>query len=80
MSMTKARLPPQPPVLPSSPGADRKGLFWILDEEVLVPGSGDSAAFDRLCSYFATKGPDQEGKTGSAQLPTLWQHHSALEL
>ncbi|KAK2522878.1 Myo18b, partial [Columba guinea] len=51
----------QPPVLPSSPGADRKGLFWILDEEVLVPGSGDSAAFDRLCSYFATKGPDQEG-------------------
>ncbi|XP_064889709.1 unconventional myosin-XVIIIb isoform X2 [Columba livia] len=51
----------QPPVLPSSPDADRKGLFWILDEEVLVPGSGDSAAFDRLCSYFSTKGPDQEG-------------------
>ncbi|NWX21862.1 MY18B protein, partial [Aegotheles bennettii] len=48
-------------VLPGSTGADRKGLFWILDEEVLVPGSGDNVAFDRLCSYFATKGPDQEG-------------------
>lgn len=69
MSMTKAHLPPQPPVLPGSPGADRKGLLWILDEEVLVPGSGDSAAFDRLCSYFATKGPDQEGKSGSAAHP-----------
>ncbi|NWH49290.1 MY18B protein, partial [Fregata magnificens] len=51
----------QPQVLPSSPGADRRGLLWILDEEVLIPGSGDGAAFDRLCSYFATKGPDQEG-------------------
>lgn len=78
--MTKAHLPSQPPVLPSSPGTDRKGLLWILDEEVLVPGSGDSAAFDRLCSYFATKGPDQEGKSGSAQLPTLWHRHSALEI
>uniref|UniRef100_A0A8B9ICR7 Myosin XVIIIB n=1 Tax=Anser brachyrhynchus TaxID=132585 RepID=A0A8B9ICR7_9AVES len=44
-------------VLPGSLGADRRGLLWILDEEVLVPGSGDSAAFDRLCSYFAPKGP-----------------------
>ncbi|NXM36312.1 MY18B protein, partial [Oxyruncus cristatus] len=51
----------QPQVLPGSAGADRRGLLWILDEEVLIPGSGDSAAFSRLCSYFATKGPDQEG-------------------
>ncbi|NXF32329.1 MY18B protein, partial [Nyctibius bracteatus] len=51
----------QPQVLPGSPGADRRGLLWILDEEVLIPGSGDGAAFDRLCSYFTTKGPDQEG-------------------
>ncbi|XP_054248542.1 unconventional myosin-XVIIIb [Indicator indicator] len=51
----------QPQVLTSSPGASRKGLLWILDEEVLIPGSGDSTAFDRLCSYFTTKGPDQEG-------------------
>ncbi|NWI49482.1 MY18B protein, partial [Calyptomena viridis] len=51
----------QPQVLPGSPGAERRGLLWILDEEVLIPGSGDSTAFSRLCSYFATKGPDQEG-------------------
>ncbi|NWQ93669.1 MY18B protein, partial [Burhinus bistriatus] len=51
----------QPQVLPGSPGADRRGLLWILDEEVLIPGSGDGAAFDRLCSYFTTKGPEQEG-------------------
>ncbi|NXW16286.1 MY18B protein, partial [Circaetus pectoralis] len=51
----------QSQVLPGSPGADRKGLLWILDEEVLIPGSGDGTAFDRLCSYFAMKGPDQEG-------------------
>ncbi|NWY73898.1 MY18B protein, partial [Erithacus rubecula] len=51
----------QPQVLPGSPGAARRGLLWILDEEVLVPGSGDGTAFERLCSYFATKAPDQEG-------------------
>ncbi|XP_054029256.1 unconventional myosin-XVIIIb [Dryobates pubescens] len=51
----------QPQVLPSSPGASRKGLLWILDEEVLIPGAGDSTAFERLCSYFTTKGPEQEG-------------------
>ncbi|NWS51370.1 MY18B protein, partial [Chunga burmeisteri] len=51
----------QPQVLPGSPGADRRGLLWILDEEVLIPGSGDGTAFDRLCSYFATKEPEQEG-------------------
>ncbi|XP_039580318.1 unconventional myosin-XVIIIb isoform X2 [Passer montanus] len=52
----------QPQVLPGSPGAARRGLLWILDEEVLVPGSGDGTAFERLCSYFATKGPDQDGE------------------
>ncbi|NXK92676.1 MY18B protein, partial [Formicarius rufipectus] len=50
-----------PQVLPGSPRADCQGLLWILDEEVLIPGSGDSTAFDRLCSSFATKGPDQDG-------------------
>ncbi|NWI84335.1 MY18B protein, partial [Pitta sordida] len=50
-----------PQVLPGGPGTDHRGLLWILDEEVLVPGSGDSSAFSRLCSYFAAKGPEQEG-------------------
>ncbi|OXB85029.1 UNVERIFIED_CONTAM: hypothetical protein H355_016151, partial [Colinus virginianus] len=53
--------PSQPQVLPGSLGADRRGLLWILDEEVLIPGSGDGAAFDRLCSYFSPKGSDQDG-------------------
>ncbi|NWS07174.1 MY18B protein, partial [Motacilla alba] len=52
----------QPQVLPGSPGAARRGLLWILDEEVLVPGSGDGTAFERLCSYFATKAPHQDGE------------------
>ncbi|NXR69905.1 MY18B protein, partial [Rhadina sibilatrix] len=52
----------QPQVLPGSPGAARRGLLWILDEEVLIPGSGDGTAFERLCSYFATRGPGQEGE------------------
>ncbi|NXO41512.1 MY18B protein, partial [Locustella ochotensis] len=51
----------QPQVLPGSPGAARRGLLWILDEEVLIPGSGDGTAFERLCSYFATRGAEQEG-------------------
>ncbi|NXJ60582.1 MY18B protein, partial [Rostratula benghalensis] len=50
----------QPQVLPGSPGADRRGLLWILEEEVLIPGSGDGTAFDRLCSYFSTK-EEEEG-------------------
>lgn len=70
----------QSQVLPGSPGDNRKGLLWILDEEVLIPGSGDGTAFERLCSYFATKAPDQEGKFGSAWLPTLWHCHLALEI
>lgn len=72
------RVPRQPQVLPGSPGAARRGLLWILDEEVLIPGSGDGTAFERLCSYFATKGPDQEGELGSARLPSRWHHRLAL--
>ncbi|XP_030073885.1 unconventional myosin-XVIIIb isoform X2 [Microcaecilia unicolor] len=35
---------------------ESKGLLWILDEEVLIQGSSDSVALDRLCSYFENKG------------------------
>uniref|UniRef100_A0A8U8BYG6 Uncharacterized protein n=1 Tax=Geospiza parvula TaxID=87175 RepID=A0A8U8BYG6_GEOPR len=49
-------------------GAARRGLLWILDEEVLVPGSGDGTAFERLCSYFATKAPHQDGELGEGHL------------
>ncbi|NXA37355.1 MY18B protein, partial [Eudromia elegans] len=54
--------PSQPQALPGSPAAGPRGLLWILDEEVLAQGSGDSAAFDRFCSYFAKTGADLEGK------------------
>lgn len=47
---------------PGGQADDPKGLFWILDEEVLIPGSGDSVVLDRLCSYFAAKGAQKEGK------------------
>lgn len=65
-------------MLPGSPGSDRRGLLWILDEEALTPGSGDGAAFDRLCSYFTAEGSDQEGKLGPALLPVLWHHCVAV--
>ncbi|XP_044296358.1 unconventional myosin-XVIIIb [Varanus komodoensis] len=39
-----------------------KGLLWILDEEALIPGSSDSAAVQRLCSYFAREGLSDEGR------------------
>ncbi|KAM7004605.1 unconventional myosin-XVIIIb [Passerculus sandwichensis] len=52
----------QPQVLKGSAGDARRGLLWILDEEVLVPGSGDGTAFERLCSYFATKASHQDGE------------------
>uniref|UniRef100_A0A8D0GSK7 Myosin XVIIIB n=1 Tax=Sphenodon punctatus TaxID=8508 RepID=A0A8D0GSK7_SPHPU len=45
---------------PSGEADDPKGLLWILDEEVLIQGSSDSSALDRLCSYFAKKGLDNE--------------------
>ncbi|XP_043833417.1 unconventional myosin-XVIIIb [Dromiciops gliroides] len=32
-----------------------KGLLWVLDEEVRIEGSGDSAVMDRLCSAFEKK-------------------------
>lgn len=66
-------------MLPGSAGAARRGLLWILDEEVLIPGSGDGTAFERLCSYFATRGPDQEGELGSAPLPSLGITHCLWE-
>ncbi|KAG8455740.1 hypothetical protein GDO86_001797, partial [Hymenochirus boettgeri] len=38
---------------------DKKGLLWILDEEVLIQGSSDNNVLDRLCSYFELKGEDK---------------------
>ncbi|XP_063769282.1 unconventional myosin-XVIIIb isoform X2 [Pseudophryne corroboree] len=39
---------------------EKKGLLWILDEEVLIQGSTDSNVIDRLCSYYDIKGDDKQ--------------------
>ncbi|XP_075070551.1 unconventional myosin-XVIIIb isoform X2 [Mixophyes fleayi] len=39
---------------------EKKGLLWILDEEVLIQGSTDSNVIDRLCSYYESKGDDKQ--------------------
>ncbi|XP_075425072.1 unconventional myosin-XVIIIb isoform X2 [Ascaphus truei] len=44
----------------SNPMEEQKGLLWILDEEVLIPGSNDSTILNRLCSYFESKGDDKQ--------------------
>nr|XP_032625773.1 unconventional myosin-XVIIIb [Chelonoidis abingdonii] len=47
-------------VPPGGQAEEPKGLLWILDEEVLIPGSSDSTVLNRLCSYFAKKGTESE--------------------
>ncbi|XP_074976223.1 unconventional myosin-XVIIIb isoform X1 [Caretta caretta] len=47
-------------VPPGGQAEEPKGLLWILDEEVLVPGSSDSEVLNRLCSCFAKKGTASE--------------------
>ncbi|XP_039360978.1 unconventional myosin-XVIIIb isoform X2 [Mauremys reevesii] len=47
-------------VPPGGQAEEPKGLLWILDEEVLIPGSSDSEVLNRLCSYFAKKGTESE--------------------
>ncbi|XP_040272499.1 unconventional myosin-XVIIIb isoform X1 [Bufo bufo] len=39
---------------------EKKGLLWILDEEVLIQGSTDDNVLDRLCSYYELKGEDKQ--------------------
>ncbi|KAM4808061.1 unconventional myosin-XVIIIb [Rhinophrynus dorsalis] len=39
---------------------EKKGLLWIMDEEVLIQGSTDSTVLDRLCTYFDNKGDDNQ--------------------
>ncbi|KAM9330816.1 unconventional myosin-XVIIIb [Gastrophryne carolinensis] len=39
---------------------DKKGLLWILDEEVLIQGSTDNNVIERLCSYYGVKSEDKQ--------------------
>ncbi|XP_023599217.1 unconventional myosin-XVIIIb [Myotis lucifugus] len=53
--------PSQVRLPPGGGAADAKGLFWVLDEEVRVEGSSDSAVLERLCAAFEKKGAGAEG-------------------
>ncbi|XP_053325374.1 unconventional myosin-XVIIIb [Spea bombifrons] len=39
---------------------EKKGLFSILDEDVLIQGSSDNTVLQRLCSYYESKGDDKQ--------------------
>ncbi|XP_056374046.1 unconventional myosin-XVIIIb [Hyla sarda] len=39
---------------------EKKGLLWILDEEVLIQGSTDDNVVNRLSSYYEIKGEDRQ--------------------
>ena len=42
---------------------DRRGIFWILDEESVFPGASDSSFLDRVHMYH--------GNTGKGQPPVI---------
>lgn len=50
---------------------DKKGLLWILDEEVLIQGSTDDNVINRLCSYYEIKGEDKQGEEKKSFSKTL---------
>ncbi|XP_056677549.1 unconventional myosin-XVIIIb-like [Monodelphis domestica] len=50
-----------------------KGLLWVLDEEVRIEGSGDSAVMDRLCLAFEKK------EAGADESPAFRKCEHALQ-
>ncbi|XP_069038059.1 unconventional myosin-XVIIIb isoform X2 [Lepisosteus oculatus] len=42
----------QPTLQVRSANGAPQGLLWVLDEEVLTPGSSEAAVLERVCSYF----------------------------
>lgn len=35
---------------------DNRGLLWVLDEEMLTPGSSENTVLERVCQYFSGTG------------------------
>uniref|UniRef100_A0A3B4BCI7 Myosin motor domain-containing protein n=1 Tax=Periophthalmus magnuspinnatus TaxID=409849 RepID=A0A3B4BCI7_9GOBI len=35
---------------------DPRGLLWVLDEEMVTPGSSESSALERVCLYYSNTG------------------------
>lgn len=35
---------------------DPRGLLWVLDEEMVTPGSNENSVLERVCQYFSGAG------------------------
>lgn len=35
---------------------DRRGLLWVLDEEMVTPASCENRAVERVCQYYSNMG------------------------
>ncbi|KAL1266200.1 hypothetical protein QQF64_001875 [Cirrhinus molitorella] len=43
----------QPGLQVRGPEGDSRGLLWVLDEEMVTPGSTESSVLERVCQYFS---------------------------
>ncbi|XP_073686333.1 unconventional myosin-XVIIIb-like [Garra rufa] len=43
----------QPGLQVRGPEGDSRGLLWVLDEEMVTPGSTESTVLERVCQYFS---------------------------
>lgn len=43
----------QPPPQVRAADGDPRGLLWVLDEEMVTPGSSESNALERICQYYS---------------------------
>ncbi|XP_056117414.1 unconventional myosin-XVIIIb-like isoform X3 [Rhinichthys klamathensis goyatoka] len=43
----------QPGLQVRAPEGDSRGLLWVLDEEMVTPGSTESTVLERVCQYFS---------------------------
>ncbi|XP_076842626.1 unconventional myosin-XVIIIb isoform X2 [Brachyhypopomus gauderio] len=42
----------QPGLQLRGPEGDSRGLLWVLDEEIVTPGSSENVVLQRICQYF----------------------------
>ncbi|XP_030292095.1 unconventional myosin-XVIIIb isoform X3 [Sparus aurata] len=43
----------QPPPQVRAADGDPRGLLWVLDEEMVAPGSNENNALERVCQYYS---------------------------
>uniref|UniRef100_A0A8C1DR37 Myosin motor domain-containing protein n=1 Tax=Cyprinus carpio carpio TaxID=630221 RepID=A0A8C1DR37_CYPCA len=46
----------QPGVQVRGPEGDSRGLLWVLDEEMVTPGSTESTVLERVCQFYSGTG------------------------